>query len=210
MLIMSLKIRLTAKAPIKPGIRLKPLSKDSNPKVKRICPIEGSTPGRCTIIPKQAAIKPLINEPWLRLASITNAIRTIVKYSQGPKVSANFASGGDNIAKKSQEIITPIKEEVIHKASARSDFPCWDIGYPSKVVIIEAGVPGILSKVAAIWLPEIPPTYIPINKVIALTLSIKKVKGKVKVINIVVVKPGGGPTTMPRKPPMKRSTFGQN
>ena len=51
---------------------------------------------------------------------------------------------------------------------------------------------------------------IPINKVIALTLSIKKVKGKVKVINIVVVKPGIEPTTMPRKTPMKRRNIGHN
>tara|TARA_B100000925_G_C21886859_1_gene420995 strand:+ start:448 stop:678 length:231 start_codon:yes stop_codon:yes gene_type:complete len=76
--------------------------------------------------------------------------------------------------------------------------------------MIEAGVPGIRNKVAAIWLPEIPPTYIPINKVIALTLSIKNVRGKVNVINIVVVKPGIDPTTIPRNTPMKRRNIGQN
>ena len=83
-----------------------------------------------------------------RFASVNQV--SPVTHLLAAKVSANFASGGDNIAKKSQEIIPPIKEEVIPKASARPDFPCWDIGYPSKVVIIEAGVPGILSKVAAI------------------------------------------------------------
>jgi hypothetical protein len=77
-------------------------------------------------------------------------------------------------------------------------------------VIIEAGVPGILSKVAAIWLPEIPPTYIPINKVIAFTLYIKKFKGKVSVINIVVVNPGIDPTIIPRKTPKKRRNIGQS
>ena len=45
-------------------------------------------------------------------------------------------SGGDNLAKKSQDIKPPIKEELIPKASARSDFTRCDIGYPSKVVII--------------------------------------------------------------------------
>ena len=44
-------------------------------------------------------------------------------------------------------------------------------------------------------------TYIPINKVMALTLSIKKVSGKVKVINIVVVRPGIDPTKIPSVTP---------
>lgn len=37
-----------------------------------------------------------------------------------------------------------------------SGFPCWAIGYPSKVVIIAEGVPGILSKIALIRPPPSP------------------------------------------------------
>tara|TARA_B100000212_G_scaffold209688_1_gene158350 strand:+ start:1240 stop:1431 length:192 start_codon:yes stop_codon:yes gene_type:complete len=43
----------------------------------------------------------------------------------------------------------------------------------------------------------------------ALTLSIKKVSGKVKVINIVVVRPGIDPTKIPSDTPKKSKKNGQ-
>jgi hypothetical protein len=75
--------------------------------------------------------------------------------------------------------------------------------------MIEAGVPGMRSNVAAIRPPDMPPTYIPTNMVIALTLSIKNVKGNVRVISIVAVKPGIEPIIIPDATPTKSNDSGR-
>jgi hypothetical protein len=49
----------------------------------------------------------------------------------------------------------------------------------------------------------------PTNMVIAFTLSMKKVNGRVNVINIVAVKPGMDPMMMPDATPINRKNSGK-
>ena len=57
-------------------------------------------------------------------------------------------------------------------ASARSGRPDCAIGYPSKVVMIEDGVPGMRNRVAEIRPPDTDPTYIATSRTSASVLSI--------------------------------------
>ena len=74
--------------------------------------------------------------------------------------------------------------------------------------MMDAGVPGMRNKVAAIKPPEIPPTYMPISMVMALTLSMKNVRGSVNVISMVAVRPGIEPMMIPDATPMKSKSKG--
>ena len=67
--------------------------------------------------------------------------------------------------------------------------------------MMEAGVPGILSKVAVIMPPLTEPTYMEIKRTSAEPLSIEKVSGKVNAINIAPVRPGIAPMTIPSEVP---------
>ena len=70
------------------------------------------------------------------------------------------------------------------------------------VVIIEAGVPGILKSVAVINPPLIAPTYMLISSIKALMGSMLKVSGKVRAMSIAPVNPGIAPIVIPRIVPM--------
>ena len=90
-----------------------------------------------------------------------------VKYSKGPKRVAMMDNGFVIVAKVIQEISPPTKEAVIPSPSALPGLPPRAIGYPSKVVMTAAGVPGILNRVAVINPPLIAPTYIEVRRMIA-------------------------------------------
>ena len=115
----SLMIWLMAKAPIRTGSSFNPASRSWKPKVRRIWPSDGSMPGMAKTMPRQPAIRPLIIEPWASEASITSAIKTMVKYSQGPNRRASLASGGLRPAMKHHEIRPPTKDDVMPRPSAR-------------------------------------------------------------------------------------------
>ncbi len=66
-----------------------------------------------------------------------------------------------------QEIKPPTKDAMIPKPKARPGLPFRAIGYPSSVVITEAGVPGMRKSVAVIRPPEMDPTYIETSSTIA-------------------------------------------
>jgi hypothetical protein len=67
--------------------------------------------------------------------------------------------------------------------------------------MIEAGVPGILRRVAVIRPPLTDPTYIATSKARALWPLMLKVRGKVSEISIAPVRPGIEPTAIPRAVP---------
>jgi len=55
--------------------------------------------------------------------------------------------------------------------SALSDSPRRAIGWPSKVVQMEEGVPGMLMRMADTSPPEMPPTYSPSSRYRAVFMS---------------------------------------
>jgi hypothetical protein len=68
-----------------------------------------------------------------------------------------------------------------------------------------AGVPGMRRRVALINPPLTAPTYIATRRTRPSTGSIEKVKGRVRAINIVPVRPGIPPTVIPRVVPKRTS-----
>jgi len=73
------------------------------------------------------------------------------------------------------------------------------------VVIMEAGVPGILKSVAVINPPLMAPTYMLISRMKALMGSMLNVSGNVRAMSIAPVNPGMAPIVIPRIVPMATS-----
>ncbi len=71
------------------------------------------------------------------------------KYSTGPKASAKRASGGASISRNVAPTRPPVTEAMHASVTARSPSPRLAMGYPSKVVAMAEGVPGVLSRIAA-------------------------------------------------------------
>ena len=72
--------------------------------------------------------------------------------------------------------------------------------------MMEAGVPGILNKVAVIMPPLTEPTYIEINNTNADSPLMENVNGNVSAISIAPVSPGIAPTMTPSEVPSAIST----
>ena len=91
-------------------------------------------------------------------AMIVNDMIVIEQYSNGPKWMAIRASGCARKTRKTALANPPKTEKNTPAPRALPASPFSAIGPPSKTVVIEDGVPGILSKIALIMPPEIPPT----------------------------------------------------
>jgi len=105
--------------------------------------------------------------------------------------------------RKIKLISEPIREQKIAIASALPPCPSLAIGYPSKHVAIEEGVPGIFNKIEQINPPLIPPTYKPISSEIPSTGWNPNDKGKKSAIPIAAVRPGVAPNIIPITTPKK-------
>jgi hypothetical protein len=81
----------------------------------------------------------------------------IQKYSAGPKNSVTRASSGPMVISATALAIPPIADDQQATFSALDASPRSAIGKPSKVVAIDAGVPGIRSRIAGIAPPYIDP-----------------------------------------------------
>jgi len=75
---------------------------------------------------------------------------------------ANEANTGDIKIRATIPINVPTNENKMPTPKALSACPLSASGLPSKQVATEEGVPGILSKIAEIKPPDIPPIYKPI------------------------------------------------
>jgi len=96
-----------------------------------------------------------------RLAMMVKPKVTREKNSQGPNFRAISAKGGvKNINTKA--LMSPPKNEAQmprHRAVPGS--PRLAMGWPSKTVATEDGVPGIPRRIPEIWPPASPPTSTP-------------------------------------------------
>jgi hypothetical protein len=95
----------------------------------------------------------------------------------------------------------PMTDDSTPIASASAGRPFRAIGAPSYVVMMAAGVPGMLSNIAEHNPPETPPTYMAINKNSPSVGAIRKVKGNSSVIANAPVNPGIVPKTNPMNIP---------
>jgi hypothetical protein len=71
------------------------------------------------------------------------------------------------------------------------------IGNPSKVVPIDEGVPGVLTKIAEKHPPKMAPLYMAPKVARPVIGSIVNVKGTIKATAIVAEKPGSAPAIIP-------------
>ena len=86
--------------------------------------------------------------------------------------------------------------------------PLRAMGAPSKAVTIEAGVPGMFSRIEETRPPEIPPMYRAISRAMARLSLIAKVMGRQIVTAMVAVRPGMAPKMVPiRVPTATRTTL---
>ena len=81
----------------------------------------------------------------------------IQKYSAGPKNSVTRASKGPMVIRAMALAMPPMADDQHATFSALDASPLSAMGKPSKVVAIEAGVPGMRSKIAGIAPPYIDP-----------------------------------------------------
>jgi hypothetical protein len=142
-------------------------------------------------------------EPGLIIAITLNPIRVIPTYSSALNLKAIPAIRGAARERIITLINPPSAEETVEIPIASPARPCWQSGYPSKLVAMAEGVPGILIKIAEIDPPYTAPVYKPSKKANETTGSIPKVKGINTAIVIVAVRPGNAPKTIPIRTPRK-------
>ena len=103
--------------------------------------------------------------------------------------------------------MVPRNEKKMPVPSAFAPSPLRAMGAPSNAVTIEAGVPGIFSRIEETRPPEIPPMYSAISSAMALLSLIAKVIGRQMVTAIVAVSPGIAPKILPIRVPAATSTM---
>jgi hypothetical protein len=147
--------------------------------------------------------------PLETAATIVKAKTPNEKYSKLPNLRAKSAMKGDRKLRR-RKVIQPAKNELkIPIPNARAGSPLSTaIGYASNVVATDAGVPGILSRLAEMRPPEMPPTKMPINKHSPGIDAIPKVNGSIKTMPIVAVRPGTAPKIIPKIVPAKVNKSG--
>jgi hypothetical protein len=123
------------------------------------------------------------------------------KYSQGPIFIARLATCGAKVINNTILIREPKNEAQIPIPRALPGCPFFTMGKASKVVATAEGVPGIPRRAAVIRPPERPPTKTPSIVAIPTVGLMAKVKGKVKIIAIVIVNPGIAPAIIPARTP---------
>ena len=107
--------------------------------------------------PSTAAMMPLIgSDPTMTPTEAMPKI-AIQKYSAGPKKSVSRARIGPMVISAMALAMPPMADDQQAILSALEASPRSAIGKPSKVVAMEAGVPGIRSRIAGIAPPYIDP-----------------------------------------------------
>ncbi len=161
---------LTANRPIITGMTSSPASSWWKPKVSLSVPELSSTPGRDSMAPSSAAIRPLSSEPPLSEAISISATQTMAKFSHGPKAMARRASGGASSTRANQDSTPPTMEPALPRPSARPGWPALASAWPSRQVMMAFGSPGMRISVAVMSPPLTPPTKMAMSRVTALTL----------------------------------------
>ena len=124
----------------------------------RSCWLSKNLPMSVTRTPKNPANTPFVMDPLERAAMTVMANTMIRNFSTAENLMASLARGGVKKNRASREISPPIRDTVMPILSALSPSPLAAMGWPSKPVVMEDGVPGILIRMAGTRPPLIPPT----------------------------------------------------
>ena len=167
----SRKAGVSTNRPIMAGMDEMPPSSTVKPKVLRIMPVAGSMPMIEQSRPSRQAIRPLLGVLPDRLITVVKPKMITATYSTGPKATAMRAKKGASRISASQPIMQPTRLLVMPTPRALPASPFWARGKPSNVVAMEAGVPGMPSRMAVTRPPEMPPIYTPISMAMAIRAS---------------------------------------
>ena len=157
----------TAKRPTITASMSKPPFKAVEPKVKRAMPSMESVPTVENMKPSTPAMTPLTMLPEDRVAIMVREKMAMAKNCMGPKLMATRAIWGAMNISKIVENTVPMKLNTTPRPRALAAWPFLTIGWPSKQVATEEGVPGMCSRMAEMRPPEMAPMNSAINSVMA-------------------------------------------
>ena len=142
--------------------------------------------------------RPFKIDPDETLVMILSPNTASAKYSGFENFSATDASIGEKMIKQIALKIPPNVEPNVDKPSARPGcFNFVAIGYPSRVVATDAGVPGVFKRIAEMDPPYIAPQYIPRSIRIPPTPWKANVSGNKSAIPMFTESPGIAPIRIP-------------
>ena len=136
------------------GTKWKPLSQVIDPKFNRGLPVTISRPTAVRSSPKEVLTRVFEGLPVPSPTKVLKASIMIANISGGPKRRARRARGSAAATKKTAAMMIPTKEARKEVASASPDFPCFDIGYPSKMSATDHGSPGMANSTDVITPPK--------------------------------------------------------
>jgi len=110
-------------------------------------PVITSTPMPVRMRPISTETLVLITLPPSRPAKAAYARSMTEKYSGGPQVSAYSAMGRAKKVKRMMHTVPAMNAESADPARARAPWPLSAIGYPSKALAADIGVPGMLKRI---------------------------------------------------------------
>ena len=158
----------TANRPTMTASMSKPPLRLVMPKLKRALLSMTSVPTVENMKPITPAMMPLIMLPLDIVAIMVREKMAMEKNSKEPKLTAARAICGAMNMSSTVENTVPIKLNTTPTPSALAAWPLRTIGWPSKQVATEDGVPGMCSRMAEIRPPEIAPMNSAISMVMAL------------------------------------------
>ena len=103
--------------------------------------------------PINPAMMPFSGESVDRVDMIVKPNNAMAKYSGVLKVRAILAINGATVTNNDQLIMRPMNEAIMAMPIAFPAKPFLARGYPSKVVAVAAGVPGVLMRTAGMEPP---------------------------------------------------------
>jgi hypothetical protein len=123
------------------------------------------------------------------------------KNSGDPKARATVANKGANMRRAIALRKDPPTLPISDNFRASPACPLCAIGYPSKIVIMAEGWPGVLRRIAGIAAPNVDPTYVPSKRYNPGRDSIPKVNGSNIAKAVGAFNPGKAPMTTPANMP---------
>jgi len=180
------------------------------PNVKRVSPPIGATPMVPKNIPRVPPSSPLNRDPPDRLAIRVRPNIATQKNSAEPNRIESLAKGGERSKRNKTPAMPPMTEEIVARLMASTARPVFAIGYPSKAVAMDDGVPGVLTRIAAKEPPYIAPIYTAPRATSPFKGDMVKVNGRSTAKAIAAVRPGIAPTKSPADTPpnINKKTIG--
>ena len=130
-----------------------PALRASRSNVMRVAPVVASVPMKPSPMPMQAAMAPFKPESLDTLAMSTREKMMTANTSGGPIKSVTMAMGPMSARVKMSDSVSPMVEENSAISSAFRPWPLRVSAGPSKVVAMDAPVPGMPTRMAGMLPP---------------------------------------------------------